>query len=42
VFDECHVVEPELLPLDGHHAARCHLSLEDRQRIVAQEILAPS
>ena len=35
-------VEPDLLPLDGHHAARCHLSLEDRERIVAQEVLATS
>jgi oligopeptide transport system ATP-binding protein len=42
VFDECRIVEPDLLPLDGHHAARCHLSLEDRERIVAQEILAHS
>jgi peptide/nickel transport system ATP-binding protein len=40
VFDECRVIEPDLLPIDGHHAARCHLSLEDRERIVAQEILA--
>jgi oligopeptide/dipeptide ABC transporter ATP-binding protein len=42
VFDECRVVQPDLLPIDGHHAARCHLSLEDRERIVAQEILATS
>jgi len=42
VFDECRAIEPELLPIDGHHAARCHLSLEDRERIMAQEILAPS
>ncbi|MDP9185522.1 MAG: ABC transporter ATP-binding protein, partial [Actinomycetota bacterium] len=40
VFDECRIVEPELLPVDGHHAARCHLSLEDRERIVRDEILA--
>ena len=40
VFDECRVIEPDLLPIDGHHAARCLLSLEDRERIVAQEILA--
>jgi peptide/nickel transport system ATP-binding protein len=40
VFDECHVVEPDLLPVDGHHAARCHLSLEDRERIVRDEVLA--
>jgi oligopeptide/dipeptide ABC transporter ATP-binding protein len=42
VFDECHVVEPQLLPVDGHHAARCHLSLEDRERIVRAEVLATS
>jgi hypothetical protein len=42
VFDECHRTQPDLLPLDGHHAARCHLSEEDRERIVADEILATS
>ncbi len=42
VFDECHIIEPELLPVDGHHAARCHLSLEDRDRIVRDEVLATS
>jgi oligopeptide/dipeptide ABC transporter ATP-binding protein len=41
-FDQCHSVLPELLPVDGHHAARCLLSFEDRERIVATEILAPS
>jgi peptide/nickel transport system ATP-binding protein len=42
VFDECRRTRPELLPLDGHHAARCHLSHEDRERIVRDEILATS
>jgi len=42
VFDECHRTQPDLLPLNGHHAARCHLSEEDRERIVADEILATS
>jgi peptide/nickel transport system ATP-binding protein len=42
VFDECREVEPELLPVDGHHAARCHLSYDDRHRIVDEEILARS
>jgi peptide/nickel transport system ATP-binding protein len=42
VFNECRIVEPELLPVDGHHAARCHLSYEERERIVATEILATS
>ena len=32
VFDRCKVEVPELLPVDGHHAAACHLSLEDRER----------
>ena len=40
VFDECHRVEPDLVPVDGHHAARCLLSYEDRERIVRDEILA--
>jgi peptide/nickel transport system ATP-binding protein len=39
VFDTCHEEVPTLLPVDGHHAAACHLSLEDRQRIVADEVL---
>jgi oligopeptide/dipeptide ABC transporter ATP-binding protein len=42
VFDECHLVDPDLTPVDGHHAARCLLSLEDRERIVDREILATS
>jgi hypothetical protein len=28
-----------LIPVDGFHAAACHLSVEDRQRIVAEDIL---
>jgi oligopeptide/dipeptide ABC transporter ATP-binding protein len=40
IFDQCHLVEPDLDPVDGHHAARCLLSLEERERIVAREILA--
>jgi peptide/nickel transport system ATP-binding protein len=39
VFDRCRVETPQLIPVDGHHAAACHLSVEDRQRIVAEEIL---
>jgi len=42
VFEECHLTQPDLLPVDGHHAARCHLSYEDRKRIVSNEILATS
>jgi peptide/nickel transport system ATP-binding protein len=39
VFDRCHVELPQLLPVDGFHAAACHLSLEDRKRIVQEEVL---
>ncbi|HEY7476981.1 MAG TPA: ABC transporter ATP-binding protein [Actinomycetota bacterium] len=39
VFDRCHVDVPELLPVDGHHAAACHLTLEERERIAEQEVL---
>ena len=40
VFDTCHVESPPLLPVDGHHAAACHLSLDDRERIVREEVVA--
>ena len=39
VFDRCRVERPELLPVDGHHAAACLLSLSDRERIAEQEVL---
>src|SRR5512132_2261390 len=39
VFDRCHVEVPQLLPVDGFPAAACHLSLEDRKRIVKEEVL---
>jgi peptide/nickel transport system ATP-binding protein len=39
-FEQCREDIPELLPVDGHHAAACHLSLEDRKRIVSDEVLA--
>ncbi len=39
VFDRCRVERPELLPVDGHHAAACLLSLGDRERIAEQEVL---
>jgi len=42
VFDECRLVQPELLPIDGRHATRCHLSYTDRQRILDEEILTSS
>jgi peptide/nickel transport system ATP-binding protein len=39
VFDRCRDETPQLLPVDGHHAAACHLSIDDRHRIVEQEVL---
>jgi peptide/nickel transport system ATP-binding protein len=39
VFDRCRVETPELLPIDGYHAAACHLSVDDRHRIAEEEIL---
>ena len=40
VMDVCRSDVPELLPVDGHHASACHLSLADKQRILEQEVLA--
>ncbi|MGH3925640.1 MAG: oligopeptide/dipeptide ABC transporter ATP-binding protein, partial [Pseudonocardiaceae bacterium] len=39
-FDPCDRDVPELLPVDGHHAAACHLSLADKERIREEEVLA--
>jgi len=39
VFDRCKAEMPLLLPVDGHHAAACHLSIDDRQRIAQEQIL---
>jgi peptide/nickel transport system ATP-binding protein len=38
-FDPCDKNVPELLPVDGHHAAACHLSLADKERIRDEEVL---
>jgi peptide/nickel transport system ATP-binding protein len=38
-FDPCDRDVPELLPVDGHHAAACHLSLADKERIRNEEVL---
>ena len=38
VFDRCKTEEPELIPADGHHASRCHLLLEDKERIFRKEV----
>jgi peptide/nickel transport system ATP-binding protein len=42
VFDRCRTDVPELLPADGHHASRCHLSLADKERIFQEEVMARS
>ena len=39
-FDRCKVEVPELLPIDGQHAAACHLPLADKERIFAEEVAA--
>jgi peptide/nickel transport system ATP-binding protein len=35
-FDKCKVDIPELLPIDGQHAAACHLPLAEKERILAE------
>ena len=39
IMDVCKVEIPPLLPVDGHHAAACLLSLADKERIRAEEVL---
>jgi peptide/nickel transport system ATP-binding protein len=39
-FEPCTTEVPELLPIDGHHLASCHLSLADRRKIRDEEVLA--
>ncbi|HWL90546.1 MAG TPA: ABC transporter ATP-binding protein, partial [Actinomycetota bacterium] len=39
-FDPCDRDVPALLPVDGHHAAACHLSLADKEKIRDEEVLA--
>jgi peptide/nickel transport system ATP-binding protein len=41
-FDKCLTDMPDLLPSDGHHASRCHLSLADKERIFKEEVMARS
>jgi hypothetical protein len=38
-MDVCRTDVPALLPVDGHHAAACHLSLSEKERIRAAEVL---
>jgi peptide/nickel transport system ATP-binding protein len=42
VFDRCREEKPALMPSDTFHASACHLSLADKDRIAAAEVLAPS
>jgi peptide/nickel transport system ATP-binding protein len=42
VFDKCRTEVPDLLPADGHHASRCHLSLAEKERIFQEEVMARS
>ena len=39
-FDRCRTEVPELIPIDGYHADACHLGKADKERIVAEEVLA--
>jgi peptide/nickel transport system ATP-binding protein len=41
-FEPCTKLVPELLPIDGHHAAACHLSQAEKERIRSEEVLAGS
>ena len=38
-FEPCTVDIPELVPVDGHHAAACHLPLADRVRIFQEQVV---
>jgi peptide/nickel transport system ATP-binding protein len=38
-FDRCRKEVPQLLPVDGHHASACHLSLADKERIFHDEVM---
>ena len=41
-FDRCVKDDPALLPTDGHHADACFLSLEEKDRIVREQLAVPS
>jgi hypothetical protein len=41
-MDICKTETPALLPSDGHHAAACHLSLADKERILKEEVMSRS
>ena len=38
-FDRCLTEVPELTPLDGHHAASCHLPLAERKKILSESLV---
>jgi oligopeptide/dipeptide ABC transporter ATP-binding protein len=40
-FAPCAGEVPPLQPTDGHHADACYLTLEEKERILAQEVMAP-
>ena len=40
VMDICKKEVPPLLPSDGHHASACHLTLEEKNRIFRDEVMA--
>jgi peptide/nickel transport system ATP-binding protein len=39
-FEPCDKEVPPLLPSDGHHASACHLTLEQKERIFKEEVVA--
>ena len=41
-FDRCVQEDPALLPSDGHHADACFLPLEEKDRIVREQLAVPS
>jgi len=40
-FDRCPAEVPVLTPVDGFHADACFLPLQDKERIVAEEVFTP-
>jgi peptide/nickel transport system ATP-binding protein len=40
VMDVCRTEVPQLLPANGHHASACHLPLQEKERIMKEEVLA--
>ena len=40
-FAPCDGEVPPLLPTDGHHADACYLTLAEKERILADEVMAP-